>query len=104
MTNIKTFIIPEGTFGYLNILPNASAQTFNHWSWSWQTAPLLKTNHPLIEVPQCELACNDLAAKEWIFSLIDDHHYYAILVRSNNHFGLARSAKEFIASEQMFVK
>lgn len=104
MTNIRTFIIPDGVFGYLNILPNTLVEIFDHWRWSWQNAPLMQMKHPTISVPQCALACDDLAAKEWIFSLIDNHHHYALLVRPNNHFGLVRSAQEFIAPEQMFVK
>ncbi len=104
MTKIRTFIIPDGENGYLNVLPNKLVQIFDHWGWSWINAPLMQVQYPLINVPQCALACDDLAAKEWIFSLIDEHYHYALLVRPNNHFGLARSDKEFIATEQMFVK
>lgn len=104
MKHIQTFIIPDGVFGYLNILPDVTVQVLDHWNWVWKDALRMHSRGNIIEVPQCELACSDLAAKEWIYGLIDDQYYHALLVRHNNYFGLARAAKEFIALEQRFVK
>ena len=107
MKNIQIIPIPNGVFGFLNVLPSIQIWTFDHFAWDWVPARYIfpRRPTPTIEVYQqaLELAPK-LCVKDWINEAMITSGYYALLTRPNGCFGIAYAERNFIHPKQDFIK
>lgn len=101
MTKIRSFIIPKGVFGLLNVLPSKRIWVYDFYKEQWNTATYVRKD--LINVPQVVFTETKFIIKDYIQTLLNPYDYYAILVRSNGYIGLVCAEKEFITKEQQYI-
>lgn len=106
MKKIKIFTIPDGVFGYLNVLPNIPTWVLDYrYVDDWQPAQILRRRSSLmIAVPQYfDWSDKGLGMKDWINQAMMLDGYYAILSRPNTCFGVVYAEQYFISPQQEFV-
>lgn len=104
---VKILPIPDGVFGYLNVLPNVEVWTLDHFTWDWLPALRVFPKRPtsVIEVCQYALASPfELCKKDYINEAMILSGYYVVLTRGNGCFGIAYAERDFFHPKQDFIK